>query len=127
MVNPTEQDLIRWRDAGVLFEFSDDGHIWRVGTLSYLLTERSEYRYVSADNAYRCIRPYRAAGHIQPHDGSAERPEGVPENAWVLPMLHRKPYTSPWWSSVAELASDVPWIDVLYFIILPEVKSWHKN
>jgi hypothetical protein len=117
MTNPTEQDLIRWRDAGVLVEASYNGSQWRGPFDGYIKVKDSDETFYANGHYFKQLRPYRAPGHIQPYDGSAERPEWVPEMALVLAgnkMLG--------WCYAPSIAMDINWQRTHYFIVLPEVK-----
>lgn len=112
--------LMKWKEAGVLFEFSPDEKHW-YGPMR--LTSKVEYdelrgncpRYRALFGQwYDYIRPYRAHGHIQPHDGSSERPEWVAEDARVAACLFN------YWNPVV-FARQVPWHMVDYFIVLPSI------
>ena len=111
MTNPTPEQLMQWKEAGVLFAVATED-----GTVGPLFLDAA-LTVKSRNPAYQ-IGGYRAPGHIQPHDGSAERPEHVKVNDLVI--VSRRTQQSDWWSDVEVGLDD--WSDVHFYIALPEIK-----
>ncbi len=116
--------LMKWKEAGVLFEFSPDEKHW-YGPMR--LTSKVEYdelrgncpRYRALFGQwYDYIRPCRSPGHIQPHDGSSERPEWVAEDALLLCNYPTRQFG--WWTDVVQ-PHHVEWSKVSFFIVLPVI------
>lgn len=119
----TAEQLEKWRRAGVLFEFSSDGKSWSAPMiLDRTSPEVSEPLYWLNYASLCCykqstwwafIRPHRAPGRVQPHDGSPERPQWVAEDARVAVG-----YPTFWHETGAEFAD---WGAVDFFIVLPDL------
>jgi hypothetical protein len=109
MTTPTAETLERWKQAGVFVEQLISSGTW---TVPHEITSGA----AACCRLGSIFRPYRAPGHIQPHDGSAERPEWVAEDALVLPYFRGGP------STVAVRARDLNWSVTDYFIVLPRIK-----
>ncbi len=108
------ETLRRWQEARVLFEYSDDQDCW-TGPLQHATSDWQAH-LASNDRWYFHMRPYRAPGHIQPHDGSPDRPEHVAEDARVAACLFN------YWNPVV-FARQVPWHMVDYYIVLPQINA----
>ena len=112
-MNPTPEQLTQWKEAGVLVEKSIED-VWHgpftVRSLEYCWERNLEVA------ARGDIRPYRAPGHIQPHDGSAGRPEHVAGESIVIACWGKAGWDK--WQS----AASVDWDCTTYYIVLPEIK-----
>jgi hypothetical protein len=102
-----KETLLRWKEAGVLIDIEliigtpdcwDGPHtIKDVGILMH-----------------RKIRPYRAPGHIQPHDGSHVPPERVKPDDRVIPCVGRR------WTKEKH-ALEIHWSSITFYIVLPRI------
>ena len=122
-LKPTAEQLVEWKEAGVLFEFLNAGEWSEPAKLDHIRQRKGRPTwyvsslwgvYEDAQLESKAIRPYRALGHIQPHDGSIERPDHVPEDARVMVFTH-----GIWDETLGYIAH---WAHVKYYIVLPEIK-----
>ncbi len=117
------ETLLKWKEAGVLFEFNGGGDDWSTPMRLLALGNHGLY---TAENGkhYRNLMPYRAPGHIQPHDGSSERPELVAEDALVVPCETTE--TGTFWYQ-HRFAYEIEWQSVRFFIVLPSIGGNNEN
>ena len=114
-LKPTAEQLMKWKESGVLFEGSFHGKDSRFADW-FGPFEFDTYPCKHADgDVYLMVRPYRAPGHIQPHDGSPERPSHVALQALVA-------WLDDECEPEIELACDVTWDACNYYIVFPEPK-----
>ena len=114
-LKPTAEQLMQWKEAGVLFETPSLG-MW-YGPLA-LISLRSGIRpYLMSDMFHRdTIRPYRAPGVIQPHDGDDKKPEHV-RGADLI--IARSRMVGTWWGCIHMAHRIISWEDIEFYIVLP--------
>lgn len=112
MSNPTAEQLEQWSNAGALFEGSEYQKRWFGPYFFGGIYE--DGRHILGSGMWTHVRPYRAPGHIQPHDGAAERPEHVAVDDRVAVR-----YSSSWTEVPAYIAD---WAAVDYYIVLPRIE-----
>jgi hypothetical protein len=118
------ETLMKWKEAGVLFAFSHDGKAWHSPFVLDVIHNHADrgIEYFGRFFGWcKHIRPYRAPGHIQPHDGSSERPEWVNANDLVVAHV-----AGGIWLDMLT-ASELLWLMVDYYIVLPSIGGNNEN
>lgn len=114
------ETLLKWKEAGVLIQWAQSS--------SGVDDHWGKPELIGDPEIMACMRagrfiPYRDPGHIQPHDGSSERPEWVAEDALVLARL-----TSSAGSAWVQISAKLHlWQAVDYFIVLPSIGGNNEN
>jgi hypothetical protein len=112
--------LLRWAGAGCLFKFMDEIVTVRDLQSGELKKARDADEFVMADENYiscYCLEVYQGNGHIQPHDGSAERPQHVKQDDEIM-LLN----ISGNWCGKCD-AEDVRWDLIKFYIVLPNLSA----
>ncbi len=109
------ETLMRWKEAGVLMQTRNvTGKVAGIFTVDEVA---NNCKINGIPVRLEAFPVYRAPGHVQPHDGSSERPEWVAEDALVVARL-----TSSAGSAWVQISANLHlWQAVDYFIVLPNI------
>ena len=110
--SPTPEQLMKWKGAGVLVERRDSSRA-KIWSQPQAIDGSTEWLHSLWCRGL--VRVYRAPGHIQPHDRSAERPSHVGEDDRLTFHCAGK------WSACITWARSIA-KDSDYYIVLPRIK-----